>query len=103
MTLTLPFQSADAARLTLGQSAAVTLDGTMETLNATVESVSTADLVGSGGSLVRQVKLRLHNPRCPVPGPERHRPGGGHRLCRRGQAPGQLPPDHHRPDQRRGD
>ena len=31
MTLTLPFQSADAARLTLGQSAAVTLDGT--TLN----------------------------------------------------------------------
>lgn len=62
MTLTLPFQSADAARLTLGQSAAVTLDGTMETLNATVESVSTADLVGNGGSLVRQVKLRLHNP-----------------------------------------
>ena len=62
MTLTLPFQSADAARLTLGQSATVTLDGTMETLSATVESVSTADLVGSGGSLVRQVKLRLHNP-----------------------------------------
>ena len=62
MTLTLPFQSADATRLTLGQSATVTLDGTMETLNATVESVSTADLVGNGGSLVRQVKLRLHNP-----------------------------------------
>ena len=62
MTLTLPFQSADAARLALGQSATVTLDGTMETLNATVESVSTADLVGNGGSLVRQVKLRLHNP-----------------------------------------
>ena len=62
MTLTLPFQSADAARLTLGQSATVTLDGTMETLSATVESVSTADLVGNGGSLVRQVKLRLHNP-----------------------------------------
>ena len=62
MTLTLPFQSADATRLTLGQSAAVTLDGTMETLSATVESVSTADLVGNGGSLVRQVKLRLHNP-----------------------------------------
>ena len=62
MTLTLPFQSTDAARLTLGQNATVTLDGTMETLSATVESVSTADLVGSGGSLVRQVKLRLHNP-----------------------------------------
>lgn len=62
MTLTLPFQSTDAARLTLGQNATVTLSGTMETLSATVESVSTADLVGSGGSLVRQVKLRLHNP-----------------------------------------
>lgn len=103
MTLTLPFQSADAARLTLGQSAAVTLDGTMETLSATVESVSTADLVGSGGSLVRQVKLRLHNPGALSPDQSATARVGGHRLCRRGQAPGQLPPDHHRPDQRRGD
>lgn len=62
MTLTLPFQSADAQRLSLGQSAQVTLEGTMEVLPATVESVSSADLVGKGGALVRQVKLRVNNP-----------------------------------------
>ena len=62
MELKVPFPADDAASFSLGQSATVTLDGTMETLNATVESVSTADLVGNGGSLVRQVKLRLHNP-----------------------------------------
>jgi len=62
MTLTLPFQSADAARLAPGQSAQVTIAGTMETLPGTVESVSTADLVGNGGALVRQVKIRVSNP-----------------------------------------
>ena len=62
MTLTLPFQSADAQRLSPGQSAQVTISGTMETLPAWVESVSSADLVGTGGALVRQVKLRLNNP-----------------------------------------
>lgn len=62
MTLTLPFQSADAAGLSAGQSAAVTIAGTLETLPGTVESVSSAELVGSGGALVRQVKIRVTNP-----------------------------------------
>lgn len=62
MTLTLPFQSADAQRLSAGQSAQVTIAGTGETLNGTVESVATADLVGAGGALVRQVTLRVSNP-----------------------------------------
>ena len=62
MTLTLPFQSADAAQIAPGQSATVTLAGTMETLSGTVESVSSADLVGTGGTLVRPVKLRVKNP-----------------------------------------
>lgn len=62
MTLTLPFQSADAQRLSAGQSAQVTIAGTGETLNGTVESVASADLVGAGGALVRQVTLRVHNP-----------------------------------------
>lgn len=62
MTLTLPFQSADAAGLSVGQSAQVTIAGTLETLPGTVESVSSAELVGSGGALVRQVKLRVNNP-----------------------------------------
>ena len=62
MTLTLPFQSADAQRLSAGQSAQVTIAGTGETLNGTVESVASTDLVGAGGALVRQVTLRVHNP-----------------------------------------
>ena len=62
LTLTLPFHSADAQRISVGQSAQVTIAGTLETLPATVESVSVADMVGTGGTLVRQVKLRVDNP-----------------------------------------
>ena len=62
MTLTVPFQSADAANISVGQAAQVTLSGTLETLSGTVESVASADQVGNGGALVRQVKIRLTNP-----------------------------------------
>lgn len=62
MTLTVPFQAADAAHISAGQTAQVTLSGTLETLSGTVESVASADQVGSGGALVRQVKIRLTNP-----------------------------------------
>ena len=62
MTLSLPFQSADAAAIFPGQSALVTIEGSFETLPATVESVSAADLAGPGGTLIRQVKLRVENP-----------------------------------------
>ncbi|MCI9157160.1 MAG: efflux RND transporter periplasmic adaptor subunit [Lawsonibacter sp.] len=62
LTVTLPFHSADAQRIAAGQSAQVTVAGTLETLAGTVESVSSADLVGAGGALVRQVKIRVSNP-----------------------------------------
>ena len=62
MTLTVPFQAADAANISVGQAAQVTLSGTLETLPGTVESVASADQVGNGGALVRQVKIRLTNP-----------------------------------------
>ena len=62
MTLTVPFQSADAQRIAVGSSAQVPLAGTLETLTGTVESVANADLVGNGGALVRQVKIRVQNP-----------------------------------------
>ena len=62
MTLTVPFQSADAANISAGQAAQVTLSGTLETLPGTVESVASADQVENGGALVRQVKIRLTNP-----------------------------------------
>ncbi len=62
MTLTVPFQAGDAAHILAGQTAQVTLSGTLETLTGTVESVASADQVGNGGALVRQVKIRLTNP-----------------------------------------
>ena len=62
LTLSLPFHSADAQQLSPGQSAQVTVAGTLEVLPGTVESVSSADLVGTGGALVRQVKIRVENP-----------------------------------------
>lgn len=62
MTLTLPFLSGDAAKLSVGQSVEVTVAGTLETLTGTVESVASADLVGRGGALVRQVMIRVNNP-----------------------------------------
>jgi len=62
LTVTLPFHAADAKGIAPGQSGTVTVAGTMEALPATVESVSSAELVGTGGALVRQVKLRVSNP-----------------------------------------
>ena len=62
MTLTVPFQAGDAAHISAGQAVQVTLSGTLETLTGTVESVASADQVGNGGALVRQVKIRLTNP-----------------------------------------
>ncbi len=62
ITLTVPFQAGDAAHISAGQTAQVTLSGTLETLTGTVESVASADQVGNGGALVRQVKIRLTNP-----------------------------------------
>ncbi len=62
LTVTLPFHSDEAQQIFAGQSAQVTIAGTLETLPGTVESVSTADLVGTGGALVRQVKIRVGNP-----------------------------------------
>ena len=62
LTVVLPFHSADAQGIAPGQSAQVTVAGTLETLPGTVESVSTADLVGTGGALVRHVKIQVSNP-----------------------------------------
>ncbi len=62
MTLTASFHSMDAAQLYVGQQATVTVDGTLETLTGTIDSISAADQVGSGGTLLRQVKLRVQNP-----------------------------------------
>ena len=62
MTLDVMFHSADAQTLFAGQQAVVTVDGTMETLSGTVETVAGADQVGAGGTLLRQVRIRVSNP-----------------------------------------
>lgn len=62
MTLTLPFHASQAKTFSKGQSAAVTVGGTLETLAGTVDEISAVDEVGAGGALVRQVTLKVSNP-----------------------------------------
>ena len=62
MTLVLPFPADDAANISPGQSALVTLDGTFETLTGTVTKVSGADQVLSGNRIVRNVTIQVQNP-----------------------------------------
>lgn len=62
MKLTVPFHTADAVSLAPGQAATVAVDGTTEVLTGTVEAVSATDSVGQGGTLIRNVTLRVTNP-----------------------------------------
>ena len=59
MLLTLEFPAADAANFSVGQSAAVTLDGTFEQLNGTVTSVSGTDALSAGNLLTRTVTITV--------------------------------------------
>ncbi|MCI9425545.1 MAG: efflux RND transporter periplasmic adaptor subunit [Flavonifractor sp.] len=62
MKLTLPFHAADAAGFYTGQTAQVTVDGTLEVLTGAIDELGVTDQVGPGGSLVRQVTIRVDNP-----------------------------------------
>lgn len=62
MKLEVPFHSAEAAAFTVGQSAAITVDGTLDTIYGTVDSIAATDEVGPGGTLVRKVTIKLVNP-----------------------------------------
>ena len=62
MKLTVPFHSADAAGFYVGQSATVMVDGTMESVTGTVDSIAATDSVGAGGTLVRNVTIVVDNP-----------------------------------------
>ena len=62
MKLELPFHSANLAGIAVGQSAVVTVDGTGESIPGTVESIAATDTVGAGGTLVRNVTIRVNNP-----------------------------------------
>ena len=62
MTLTVPFPAEDAATFYVGQAAQVTLDGTFETLNGTVRSISGSKVVGTGNTVTREVTIAVQNP-----------------------------------------
>ena len=62
MKLKVPFHSADAAGFYVGQSATVTVDGTMETLPGTIDTIAATDSVGPGGTLVRDITIVVRNP-----------------------------------------
>ncbi|NCE63474.1 efflux RND transporter periplasmic adaptor subunit [Pseudoflavonifractor sp. 524-17] len=62
MKLKVPFHSADAAGIALGQSATVVVDGTAESLIGTVTEISALEQVGPGGTLTRTVTISVSNP-----------------------------------------
>ncbi len=62
LILTVSFHAADAAGIYVGQAAAVAVDGTYETLNGVVDSIAVSDQAGAGGTLVREVKIKVRNP-----------------------------------------
>ena len=61
MLLTREFPAAEAANFSVGQSAAVTLDGTFEQLDGTVTSVSGTDALSAGNLLTRTVTITVKN------------------------------------------
>lgn len=62
MKLKVPFHSADAAGFYVGQAASVTVDGTLETIPGTIDTIAATDSVGPGGTLVREVTIVVRNP-----------------------------------------
>lgn len=62
MELRIPFHSDDAASFRVGESATVTMDGSFETLNATIAAIDAVDTVLDGYQIVRYVTLNDKNP-----------------------------------------
>lgn len=62
MSLKVPFNSADAASIRIGDAATVTLDSTFETLSGTVTKVASNEQVLTGNMLVRYVTIDVSNP-----------------------------------------
>ena len=62
MELKVPFLKDEAAAISVGQGASVTLDSTFEVLPGTVTAVSGADVVLTGNRIVRYVTVEVENP-----------------------------------------
>ncbi|PKM72940.1 MAG: hypothetical protein CVU91_07920 [Firmicutes bacterium HGW-Firmicutes-16] len=62
VTLRVPFNSTDVDSFYVGESAAVTLDSTFETLNGTVTKINNTEQVLTGNMLVKYVTIEVTNP-----------------------------------------
>ncbi len=62
MELTVPFPSNDTEFFYLGQRASVTLDGSFETLDATISEISGVDTILIGNQMIRMVTVEVMNP-----------------------------------------
>ncbi len=62
MQIKVPFLNIEAAQITPGMSAILTLSDTMEQLQGTVKSVSSLDETLTGGRLIRYVTVEVENP-----------------------------------------
>ncbi len=62
MKLTVPFHASDVKNFFVGQSGVITVDGTLETVPAVIDSIAATDGVGAGGTLIREVTLVAQNP-----------------------------------------
>ena len=62
MLLTVPFHAVDAAGFYVGQAATVQVGGTGETLYGVIDSVAVTETAGLGGTLVREVSIKVGNP-----------------------------------------
>ncbi|MFI3253017.1 MAG: efflux RND transporter periplasmic adaptor subunit [Eubacteriales bacterium] len=58
----IPFHTSQVSQFTVGQSATLTLDQTMEELKGTITYISPLDEVGAGNVILRQVEISLANP-----------------------------------------
>ena len=62
MVLEVPFLQDDAAAISVGAKATVTLESTFEELSGTVTKVSGADVILTGNRIVRYVTIEVENP-----------------------------------------
>lgn len=62
MKLKSPFHADQAMSFYVGQDASITVDGTTDILYGTVDAIAATDTVGPGGTLVREITIRVQNP-----------------------------------------
>ena len=62
MEVDIPFLSVEAAQISVGSTATLTLSDTLEEISGTVTAVDQLDTTLTGGQLVRYVTVQVTNP-----------------------------------------